>query len=83
MHSLLPLSLISPSEHHRKGNNTDKDNLKLILEYAAFMIVISILSAGKKSTNASLSGCRRLTAQAVKKTTLFSFFFLSSITEQH
>ena len=32
----LSISLISPNEVLRKGKHTDKDNLKLILEYTAF-----------------------------------------------
>ena len=44
----------------------DKDNLKLILEYTAFMLVISIFSAG----------CGPFDLKVVKKkTTLFSFSF--------
>ena len=81
-YTLLHLSLISPNEVFRKGKHTDKDNLKLILEYTAFMIVISIFSAGKECTK-PFRDVDRLTETLKRRRPLsFPFHFLPSIMHQ-
>ena len=81
-YTLLRLSLISPNEVFRKGKHTDKDNLKLILDYTAFMPVISIFSAGRECTK-PFRDVDRLTETLKRRRPLsFPFHFLPPIMHQ-
>ena len=61
-----------------------KHNLKLILEYTVFMIVILILSAReRKAPIQAFRDLDRLTEKLLEDHVQFPFYFLSSITEQH
>lgn len=61
-----------------------KDNLKLILEYTVFMIVILILSEReRKAPIQAFRDVDRLTEKLLEDHAQFPFYFLSSITEQH
>ena len=61
MRSLFPISPVFQTRFCRKVKNTDKDNLKLILEYKALVTVTSISTLSRKEKHQAFRDVDRLT----------------------